>query len=58
MKGGWGLLARFEARVLLGFRDKASKLLRKGTKNRKLALKLIREGTEGGKKGGKGKSEF
>ena len=50
MKGGWGLLARFEARVLLGFR--------KGTGNGKLALKLIREGTEGGKKGGKGRSEF
>ena len=31
VKGGWGLLARFEARALLGFEDKAPARLRKGS---------------------------
>lgn len=48
VKGGWGLLARFEASVVLGFGDKAPTPQEGDLGSGKLALSLIRLG---GRKG-------
>lgn len=53
-KGGWGLLARFEARAVLGFRDKTPTPQEGKWGNGKLALSLIKVGREEGK----GRSEL
>lgn len=48
VKGGWGLLARFEARALLGFEDKAPRTPQEGEwGSGKLVPNLIKAGREG-----------
>lgn len=46
VKGGWGLLARFEARALLGFEDKVPALQEGEWGSGKLAPNLIKAGRE------------
>lgn len=51
VKGGWGLLVRFEARAVLGFRDKTATPQEGESGSGKPALSLIKAGKEGGKGG-------
>lgn len=53
VKGGWGLLARFEARAVLSFGDKTATPQEGESGSGKPALSLIKAGKEGGK-GGQG----